>query len=227
MDPIKILAVSDRVDETIYSPAIEELYGGVDLVLSCGDLPLRYLEYIVTKLDVPLLYVLGNHDQGVFTSNGQFKAEAEGCTNVDGRIMEVKGLLIGGLEGSMYYSQDATHQYSEWDMQRRAMRMLPALWTNKLRHGRFLDILITHAPPYRIHDDLDPCHTGFQTFRWLMETYHPRYLVHGHQHLYGSNEAIRTTYHQTEVVNAYGCQLIELDRETPGNGRQAVGGDHV
>jgi Icc-related predicted phosphoesterase len=225
--PIKILAVSDRVDELIYSPAIEERYGDVDLVLACGDLPLRYLEYIVTKLDVPLLYVLGNHDQGVFTSNGQFKVEAAGCTNIDDKIVEVKGLLIGGLEGSMSYTEGGDHQYSEWDMQRKALRMMPALWANKLRHGRFLDILVTHAPPYRIHDDLDLCHTGFQAFRWFMETYRPRCLVHGHQHLYGPNDTIRTTYCQTEVVNAYGCQVIELDREMPGDGSKAPGGDHV
>ena len=33
-----------------------------DLVIGCGDLPFDYLEYLVSRLDVPLLYVPGNHD---------------------------------------------------------------------------------------------------------------------------------------------------------------------
>jgi len=37
-------------------------FGDVELVLSCGDLPYYYLEYIVSMLNVPLLYVHGNHD---------------------------------------------------------------------------------------------------------------------------------------------------------------------
>jgi len=31
-------------------------------VLSCGDLPPYYLEFLVTVLDVPLFDVRGNHD---------------------------------------------------------------------------------------------------------------------------------------------------------------------
>jgi Icc-related predicted phosphoesterase len=206
---MKILALSDRVVDEIYSAAIKQRFGDVDLVLACGDLPARYLEFVVTKLDVPLLYVFGNHDQGVFGSNGQFKTAPAGCVNVDGRVVEVKGLLIGGLEGSMRYSEEGSHQYSEEDMRWKAWRMAPALWVNRLRWGRFLDILITHAPPYRIHDSTDLPHSGFQTFRWIMDSYRPRYLIHGHQHLYNPDTTARTTYRHTQVVNAYRYQVIE------------------
>ena len=205
----KILTISDKVVESIYSPAIKQRFGDVDLVLACGDLRPNYLEFIVSMLDVPLLYVFGNHDQGVHTANGRFIHAPMGCTNVDKRVVEVKGLLIGGLEGSMRYSGQGSHQYTEQDMRWKALRMTPSLWWNRLRHGRFLDILITHAPPYGIHDGTDLCHTGFKTFLLMMSIYRLRYLIHGHVHVYGPHTVIRTTYHDTQVVNTYGYQVID------------------
>jgi len=205
---MKILAISDRIEESIYDEAIDRRFGDVDVVLACGDLAFHYLEFVTTKLNVPVLYVFGNHDQGVHTADGRFKQEPEGCINLDERVEEAKGLLIAGLEGSMRYSGRGEHQYSEWEMRMKALRMSPALWMNRLQHGRFLDILVTHAPPYQIHDGMDLCHTGFHTFLWMMKSYRPRYLIHGHQHVYSPETTIRTTYHHTEVLNAYGHQII-------------------
>jgi len=215
---MKILTVSDKVVESIYSEAIKQRFDDVDLVLACGDLPPYYLEFIVTMLNAPLLYVLGNHDQGIFTADGKFKHAPMGGINLDERVVRVKGSLIGGLEGSMRYSGRGDHQYTEQDMRWKALRMAPALWWNRLRHGRWLDILITHAPPYGIHDDTDLCHTGFKTFLRMMDTYRPRYLIHGHQHVYSPNTTIRTTYHDTQVVNTYGYQVIHFDTATSGTG---------
>jgi len=205
---VKILTVSDKVVDSIYNPAIKERFGDVDLVLACGDLPPYYLEFIVTMLNVPLLYVFGNHDQGTFTADGEFKHAPEGCLNVDERVVKVKGLLIGGLEGSMRYSHRGDHQYTEGEMRYKALRMAPTLWWNRLRHGRALDILITHAPPYGIHDGADLCHTGFKTFLHMMDIYRPRYLIHGHRHVYRPHTPTRTTYHHTQVVNCYRYQVI-------------------
>jgi Icc-related predicted phosphoesterase len=215
---MKILTVSDKVVESIYSPDVKQQFGDVELVLACGDLPPYYLEFIVTMLNVPLLYVFGNHDHGIHTANGRFIQAPMGCINVDERVVKVKGLLIGGLEGSMRYSGRGSHQYTEQDMMWKALRMTPALWLNRLRHGRFLDILITHAPPYGIHDGTDLCHTGFKTFLRMMDIYHPRYLIHGHLHIYSPHTTIRTTYYRTQVVNTYGYQVIRFDATTSNEG---------
>ncbi|MGA8924490.1 MAG: hypothetical protein WB682_15225, partial [Candidatus Dormiibacterota bacterium] len=56
----RILAVADEVDEKLEGDKLPALRP--DVVLSCGDLPFDYLEYLVSRLDVPLLYVPGNHD---------------------------------------------------------------------------------------------------------------------------------------------------------------------
>ena len=37
--------------------------------------------------------------------------------------------------------------YSEPEMRRQVARLLPPLLINRVRHGRFLDILVTHSPP--------------------------------------------------------------------------------
>jgi Icc-related predicted phosphoesterase len=208
---VKILAVSDRIVKEIHSPAVKQQFGDVDLVLACGDLPPYYLEYIREALEVPLLYVLGNHDQGIYTADGGFKLAPTGCLNIDGKVIDIEGLLIAGLEGSMHYSDRGSHQYTEGDMRQKALWMSPMLWWNRLLHGRFLDILITHAPPFRIHDGTDRCHTGFKTFLRMMKIYRPRYLIHGHQHVYKPDTIIRTLYLETTVINAYNYQIIHWE----------------
>ncbi len=52
---MKILAVSDIELGYIYQPRISERFSDVDLIISCGDLPHYYLEYIVSMLNVPLI----------------------------------------------------------------------------------------------------------------------------------------------------------------------------
>src|SRR6266542_6290587 len=51
----RILAVADEVDESLGGETLAQLRP--DLMLSAGDLPFDYLEYLVTVLNVPLLYV--------------------------------------------------------------------------------------------------------------------------------------------------------------------------
>ncbi|MFQ6057331.1 MAG: metallophosphoesterase [Anaerolineae bacterium] len=208
---MKILAVSDRVEESIYSLNLKDRFGDVELILSCGDLPFYYLEYIVSLLNVPLCYVKGNHSPLIeYTSYGQARTAPLGCLDVDSKIVEVHGLLIGGLEGSMRYQPHGQFQYTESQMRAKVWRMTPRLWLNRLQQGRYLDILITHAPPRGIHDREDLCHTGFRAFLTFMDRYKPRYLIHGHSHIYHGQESRMTRYGETTVVNAYGHQVLEI-----------------
>ncbi len=204
---MKILAVSDRVVDAVYSRCIRERFGDVDLAVSCGDLPYSYLEYIVTILDVPCFYVHGNHDHPEYTSSGVVLSEPGGWTDLDGRCVAAEGLLLAGLEGSIRYKPEAPYQYTEPEMAWKAWRLVPTLLMNRLRHGRYLDVLITHSPPRGIHDGKDLAHRGFETFLGFMDWFKPRYLLHGHKHVYGT-ERTRTRYADTEVVNIYPYRLI-------------------
>jgi uncharacterized protein len=218
---VKILAVSDEVVQHLYSPRIKDKYPQVDLVIGCGDLPYYYLEFIVTVLNVPLHYVPGNHDHTVqYLSDGRVVHMPEGCEQLDGRVVRLRHsvpalaesgqtLLLAGLGGSMRYKREGVHQYTEAEMVGRALSLVPSLLVNRARFGRFLDILVTHAPPFGIHDELDLAHTGFKVFRRIMKIFRPRLLLHGHAHVYRSDAVTSTRYQATQVINVYPHRLID------------------
>jgi len=209
---VRILAISDVIDDLVQSPGIAQRFGDVDLVLGCGDLPFEYMEYVVTMLGKALYYVYGNHARHRrLTNDGSTKwVEPRGCINIHRRVVNHQGLLIAGLEGSMRYSP-GEHQYTQSQMAWFVRSMAPSLRWNRLRYGRAVDILITHAPPFGIHDGQDLCHQGFRSFLSFMDRYQPRYLIHGHIHLYRRDARRRTGYGNTVVINAYGFQVIDID----------------
>ena len=213
---MRILTVSDKVEPVLYGPHLRDRVGRIDLVLACGDLPYYYLEYVVGLLDAPLFYVHGNHDQVIDRAHSDLPASGSTISwgaNLHATSMEHRGLLLGGLEGCRRYSPNRPFQYTESEMKWQAARLAPKLWANRLRHGRFLDILITHAPPRGIHDDTDLPHQGFDSHLALMRAYRPLLLIHGHQHVYNRNVAIETQYGGTRVLNTYGYRVIELEPE--------------
>jgi len=209
MKPTKVLAISDQVVPIIESPRIRERFGDVAMVLGCGDLPYLYMEYVATMLSLPCLYVHGNHDHPQHLSNGQVLTDPGGWENMDGRVVQVKGWLVGGLEGSRRYRPKAPYQYTEQEIRYKIWRMGFSMLLNRLRNGRYLDILITHAPPCGIHDAEDACHQGFQALLNFMERFRPRYLLHGHVHRYADQEW-QTQYLDTEVINVFPSRVIEL-----------------
>lgn len=213
---MKILALSDQVVEHLYSPSVKNHFGDVDLVVGCGDLPLYYLEYVVTMLNVPLTHVPGNHDPPPSSSESEWDQKGcdgnvEGCGNIDGAVVGEQGLLLAGLGGSIRYRPDGVHQYTQGEMARRVLALTPRLWWNRLRYGRFLDILVTHSPPRGIHDANDPAHVGFVAFNRFIARFRPRYLLHGHSHVWGRTVVTTTQVGQTAVLNVCPYRVIEVN----------------
>ena len=167
---MKILAVSDEAVPGLWEYYTPDRVKGVDLIISCGDLQQEYLEFLTTVVNVPLLYVPGNHDQSYE------KRPPEGCIDIDGRVYEYKGLRIAGLGGSCRY-KDGSYMYTERQMRAR-------LWRLRRRIARKggLDLFVTHAPARGYGDMEDLAHRGFACFNDLLQKEKPAHMLHGHVH---------------------------------------------
>jgi Icc-related predicted phosphoesterase len=217
---LKILCVSDQIDPLVYSASVKERFSNVDLVLCAGDLPLDYLDFIVSSLNKPLFFVFGNHHTGMmrryagprFLLGADEEEKFEGCgaVYVGSRVAREGGLIIAGLGGSMRYNK-GPNQFTDFQMFIEAGKLFPRLLWNRLTRGRWLDILLTHAPPKGVGDKKDKCHSGFKTFLWFMKAFKPEYLVHGHVHLYDMQDARLRRFGSTTVVNACGHYLIDKE----------------
>lgn len=207
---MRILAVSDEVVERLYNVSAREMIPAPDLIFGCGDLDYAYLEFLVTLFNVPLYYVPGNHDPAFTWTFAT--SRAHGCFNIDRKITIERGLIVAGLGGSIRYRPDAPNQYTQNEMYGRALALFPKLIQNRFRCGRALDVLITHAPPFGIHDDDDPAHQGFHALNLLIRWAKPRYVLHGHTHVIRRNlQKTDTNVGSTKILNAHPYRMLEID----------------
>lgn len=199
---MKLLALSDVELKRIYHPSFQARYQMIDLLVSCGDLPPEYLEFVMSAINRPLYFVRGNHD---------FDAAAVSIPGVNMHnkpTITQQGTLIAGIEGCGWYN-GAAGQYTQNEMWSLVLQLSSKLIANKARYGRFLDIFITHAPPWGIHDQDDLPHQGIKAFRWFNKNFMPQLHLHGHTHVYQNNQRLITHYYKTTVINCYGFQEIE------------------
>lgn len=196
---MNILVISDQKAKALWDYFEPSKLDGVDLILSCGDLPPQYLSLLATYTHAPVLYVHGNHD------DCYKKTPPDGCICIENKVYVHEGVRILGLGGSMRY-KDGDHQYSQREMAIRVLRLWPRL---AIKKG--FDILLTHSPAYQVGDGTDLPHTGFKTFNKLLDHYEPKYFIHGHIHLsYGRVERVRE-YGQTTIINGYEQYRFEYE----------------
>ena len=199
---MKILAIADEELMEFWDYYIPGRLKEYDLILSAGDLKAAYLSFIVTMARAPLLYIHGNHDTGYAVT------EPEGCDSIDGKMIEYRGLRILGLGGCLWY-RPGDHQYSEKDMKKRIRKLR---WEIAKYGG--VDIILTHAPPKGVGDGEDRAHQGFECFLELLDTYRPKYLLHGHVHMsYGMKITREQEYHGTQVINVCEKYVIDIPKE--------------
>lgn len=214
----RILAIADEVAEALYGDALHRLRP--DVIVSCGDLPFEYLENLVTRAAVPLVYVPGNHDPDVTRTlvvSGGWPMPAtgltdplpgpQGCDRADGRLVDTAGLHIAGLGGSIRYKA-GPNQYTQGEMRLRALG-LEARARLRRSLGRGVDVILTHAPPLDLGDGDDPAHRGFAAFHRLVGQLRPKLLLHGHVHPV-HRRAHDRHLGSTLVVNAIPYRLLEM-----------------
>lgn len=196
---MKILSVSDIVSNTLLeTTGGKPFVSGIDLIISCGDLPPEYLTALRGRYNVPLYYVLGNHDLRYTT------APPVGCRSIHRQLVVHEGLRIAGFSGSRWYNGNI-NQYTEREM----TIFIRGMWFKLWRRG--VDLVVTHAPPRYLNDAEDPCHKGFHAYHTLLQRHRPRYLIHGHIHRLFNNDNERfTTFGTTRIINSYGYYTLEI-----------------
>src|SRR4051812_9302435 len=95
----RVLAVSDIVEPQLYNSGVAEWLDPIDMIISCGDLPASYLDFLITALNAPCYHVIGNHCAGPHGPSGSDHCPPEaypGVVDLDRRVRNVDGLLLAG-----------------------------------------------------------------------------------------------------------------------------------
>jgi uncharacterized protein len=220
MGLVRVLAIADAVSPVIYSENFPRNLPPFDVVLAAGDLPGHLLEFVATKTRTPPIYVIGNHANAYLRGEDPDEVRLPGgCVNAHRRVVRLGGLIVAGLEGCARY-RPGPHQYGQAAYHAMAAAMAPQLLWNRARHGRAVDVLLTHAPPPGPHEGADWPHRGVHAFEAFHRLWRPQVHVHGHVHLSGANAPRRyVTASGVRVINAFEFTLFEV--EVPGHGRSA------
>ena len=215
---VLVLAVSDEADELLR--ADPRAVRAARLIVACGDLPFEYLSYLMNALDVPLVFVPGNHDpdiSGYRISRAGLPLRAglpaqppwpAGAVCAERRVVDVAGLRIAGLGGCRRYSE-GPNQYTERQQASRARALARRARWHRMRDGRGVDVVLTHAAPEGLGDAEDPPHRGFRALNWLAARLEPAWLLHGHVHPHGT-AAGDHQLGRTVVRNVVGRHLLDI-----------------
>ncbi len=218
---MKILCISDNRSPIVYSTGIKERFKDIDFVLGAGDLPMDYYGYIVSSLNKNLYFIFGNHNlkyYNQFNESHHFpyetitnKQPSFGSSHISDKVVRDKktGLILAGMGGCSNYNK-GKNQYTETQMYFKLFKLIPRLIWNRIFHGRYLDIFLTHTPPMGYNDRKDVCHRGFKAYLWFLKKFKPTYMIHGHIHLYDRNEKREVKYNKTRIINVYDYFVLDL-----------------
>ena len=214
----KILCVSDQIDPVIYSKNIKDRYGDIDFIIAAGDLPMEYLDFVQSALNKPLFFIFGAHYLKALTHYHPEMAEknendeinkykkdnpfkSENGTYIGFKTVKADNLLIAGISGAKK-ENDGKNQFTEKQMKRRLFLLLLKLLPNKIKYGRYADIVVSHAPIIST--------SGFKCFEKFIKLVKPGYWLHGSIHIHNAKTARSLSIGKTEVINVYSRHILEI-----------------
>lgn len=159
-----------------------------DYCILLGDHSAKDLEEILNIIPKEKIFgVLGNHD----TWN---KYEEFGIDNINGKIVELKGIKFAGISGSFKYKDsDQYALYTHEESIQIASNMDSA------------DILISHDKPF-IEDNHNHAHDGLKGITEYIYKNHVSINIHGHLH----EDTVEHLKNGTKVIGIYGCKIINI-----------------
>jgi uncharacterized protein len=205
---VKLLCVSDTVMQPLENAAnLRRRYHDVEAIVSCGDMPAAYLDFISTILGKPLLYVRGNHDE-------MYDDTPPGGTDLHNQIVEFGHLTMVGIEGSIKYNRGVI-QFTQLEMHTLVIKLAVRLKYHQMVKGRGIDLLVTHSPAKGIHEGDDFPHQGFEAFLRLIQWFKPRYMIHGHVHTWDRRKTVHTEYYGTQILNINPYMVLDIEPLEP------------
>ena len=221
---VRVLAVADEESQLLWGARVPAL--APHLVISAGDLPWSYLEFISSTLDVPVVFVPGNHDplvartrvhrSGLHVAAG-LPTEAprpHGAINLDRKVLDIAGLRIAGLGGCVRY-RPGPNMYSQREYHWLGRRLVWSVRRLQRRSPGGLDVLLTHAPPRGCGDEEDRAHQGVEALHRVLAQLQPRWHLHGHIHPHGRPRNDRQVG-VTTVRNVIPYRLFDISSGTEG-----------
>ena len=195
---MRILTVSDE-NAPLWDHYVPGRLKEYDLILSCGDLNARYLSFLVTWRGA----------SAVRPRESRYQlppGSPEVCDFIDDHILTYNGVRIRSWVPQVPSRPPPVHRRPDAPPH-------PEAWR---KPGRMGADIVDSRRSYGLGDG-DPAHWGFESLVGLLDTYHPKYLVHGHVHLrYGARDRVRD-YNGTTLINATERYTFEIpDRPVDG-----------
>lgn len=158
----------------------------VDACILLGDLTPRDIDIVKQAVDAQIYGVLGNH-------NAFDTYQKRGIPNIHGKVIEINGLRIAGLQGCCRYKNLNAPLYTDEESIQIANTLAPA------------DVLISHDGPKGFHGCEDLAHSGLQGITDYCKNNNVQLNIHGHYHrnLWGKIE-------NTLVACCYGVNVIKI-----------------
>lgn len=182
-DTHNCLAYTDKYINYIKSLNQEDY----DICLILGDLSGSDFETIKAIISDEKLYgIVGNHD----SINA---LEANNIKNINGQVIECKGVKIAAIMGSNRYKSGAYGMITQEECSDLAKNMNSA------------DILVSHDKAY-VFDRNDNVHDGLRGITEYIYKNHIPLHIHGHLH----EEMEETLKNGTKSIDVYQIKLMEV-----------------
>jgi len=185
---MKVLVIADK-NPHIDIPEIVNQQN-IELAITLGDLTREDILGLGQLQTIPKIGVYGNHDSGNYMHE-------LGVWDMHLKIWDFDGLRFGGFQGCVRYKENPQAIMYTQDEANSLMASFPPV-----------DVFISHCPPRGINDEEEIAHQGFDALRTYLESYHPRYWLHGHT--YPTEENIMRQSGTTKIEYTSGYRIIEL-----------------
>ena len=182
---MKLLLLADIASKQSLANLLREQ---PDVIVTLGDLRLEILRDL-RDIDTPKIGVYGNHCLRGYM-------EELGITNLHLQTLTLEGVMFGGFEGCVRYNRKAHKAMYTQDEATRLLTGFPKV-----------DVMVTHAPPYGVHDEPDDLtHQGFRIFNRYLHWAAPHHWFHGHTY----PQISESTLGRTKIVYTHGHRFYEL-----------------